>query len=212
MLEIVPAILEENWQEIEKKINLVKPFAKTIQIDVVDGKFAPYKTFLDPRPFAKYSKDYLLEVHLMVENPMTYLKPFAEAGFKRFIGHVESLSQLADQEEFVAQGQLLGEIGLAIDVSTDINSVKVPLNDLDCLLIMLVKAGSSGQQFNLVSIEKIKQLRAKTQINIEVDGGVNAESIVRSKDAGATVFSVNSFLFKNGNPESQYEILKKALS
>jgi len=154
MYEIIPAILEESWQQIERKINLVKSFARTIQIDIIDGKFVPFRTFLDPKPFTKYSKDYFLELHLMVENPLIYLKPFADVGFRRFIGHVEALPQLADQEEFIAQGHLLGEVGLAIDNSTDTDSIKIPLDNLDCLLIMLVKAGSSGQQFDLIALKK----------------------------------------------------------
>lgn len=211
MYEIIPAILEENWQQIERKIDLVKSFARTIQIDIIDGKFVPFQTFLDPKPFAKYSKDYFLELHLMVENPLIYLEPFANVGFRRFIGHVEALPQLADQEEFVVQGHLFGEVGLAIDNSTDINSIKIPLDNLDCLLVMLVKAGSSGQQFNLTTLEKIKQLRAKTRIAIEVDGGINLESTVKAKEAGATRFSVNSFLFKKNNPYERYNLLKKCL-
>jgi ribulose-phosphate 3-epimerase len=207
MLEIIPAILEKDWQGIERKINLVKPFAHTIQIDIIDGKFAPFKTFLDPESFVKYSKDFFLELHLMVENPLVYLKPFAKAGFKRFIAHVESLPQLADQDEFIAQGRLFGEIGLALDDSTGIDSLKIPLSNLDCLLVMLVKAGSSGQHFNLANIEKIRQLRAKTQIPIEVDGGVNPESIISAKEAGANRFSVNSFLYSAQNPQESYNLL-----
>lgn len=212
MFEIIPAILEKDWESIEKKINLVKSFAKTIQIDIVDGKFISPQTFLDPKPFSKYSKDFFFELHMMVENPVSYLKPFAEVGFKRFIAHVEALPELVDQKEFVTQGKLFGEVGIAIDSKTDINLVKIPLGDLNCLLVMLVKAGSSGQKFDLAAIEKIKQLRAKTQIKIEVDGGINLESIVKAKEAGANRFSVNSFLFNAhppaGGPQEQYNLLK----
>jgi ribulose-phosphate 3-epimerase len=207
MVEIIPAILEKDWQGLERKINLVKSFASTIQIDIIDGEFAPFKTFLDSKPFAKYSKDLFLELHLMVKNPLNYLKPFAESGFKRFIAHVEALPQLDDQEEFIAQGKIFGEVGLALDDLTGIDSLKIPLNNLDCLLVMLVKAGSSGQHFNLANIEKIKQLREKTQIAIEADGGINLESIVKAKEAGATRFSVNSFLYSAQSPQERYNLL-----
>jgi ribulose-phosphate 3-epimerase len=215
MLEIIPAILEKDWQNIERKINLVKSFAKTIQIDLIDGKFLPQQTFLDPKPFAKSCWDYFMELHLMVENPLDYIKPFADVGFKRFIAHVEALPGLEDQENFIKQGKLFGEVGLAIDKSTDISSVKVPLSSLDCLLIMLVKAGSSGQTFDVNVLEKIKQLKARTQIPIEVDGGINLESATKAKESGATRFSVNSFLFKAnppvGGPKGNYNLLKKSL-
>jgi ribulose-phosphate 3-epimerase len=72
----------------------------------------------------------------------------------------------------------------------------------------LVKAGSSGQQFGPECLEKIKQLELKTQTAIEVDGGVNLESAMKAKQAGATRFSVNSFLFKADNIEEQFNLLQ----
>lgn len=220
MVEVIPAILEKNWQDIEKKINLVKAFAKTIQIDLIDGKFLPQQTFLDPKPFVKFSQEIFFELHLMVENPTAYLAPFAKAGFKRFIAHVEALPMLEDQEKFINEGKKLGQVGLAIDKDTDISSVKIPLDNLDCLLVMLVKAGSSGQQYNLECLEKIKMLKssertffngggaAQHDMEIEVDGGINLESIAKAKEAGATRFSVNSFLFKANSLEGQFNLLK----
>ena len=212
-MEIIPGILEKQWTEIERKIELVKPFAKTIHIDIIDGKFAPNTTFLDFSPFAKYtfpSSGHALffEVHLMVEEPINYLKPFSDVGFRRFLGHIEKMS---DQIEFVAQAQLLGEVGLAIDAPSSIDELEVPLDDLDCLLIMTVKAGFSGQEFIRNSIDKIKSIRSKTQIPIEVDGGINDQTIVDAVKAGANRFVATSFIFKNENPSSQHQLLENCL-
>lgn len=202
--EIIPGILEKEWSEIEKKLELVKPFAKSIHVDLLDGKFAPNTTFLDPKPFAKYADDFLLEVHLMVDNPISYLKPFAEAGFKRFIGHIE---KMPNQEEFVAQGQLLGEVGLAVDGKTSIDEIRVPLDDLDNILIMTINAGFSGQEFMQATLEKIKAIRSKSTMPIEVDGGINDKTIVLAKNAGANRFAATSFIYKE-NPSSQFKILE----
>ena len=79
MCDIVPGILEKTWEDVEAKIKLLSPFAKSLHIDVIDGKFVNNLTFLDPAPFAKYKDQFLLEVHLMVEEPVNYLKPFAAA-------------------------------------------------------------------------------------------------------------------------------------
>lgn len=208
MFEIIPGILEKDWESIERKIELVRPFARTIHIDILDGKFAPNTTFLDPEPFAKYAKDIFFELHMMVEEPINYLKPWAEAGIKRFIGHVEKMS---DQEEFVAQGQLLGEVGLAIDGPTSIDSIKVPLDDLDYLLIMTAKAGFSGQTFTPEYLEKVKTIRSQSgTIPIEVDGGINDSTIVQARNVGANRFLATSFIFK-GDPFSQYKILENAI-
>lgn len=204
-IEIIPGVLEQDWDAIEKKIELVKPFAKSIHIDLLDGKFAPNTTWMDPQPFKKYSDELLFEVHLMVENPLQYLKPFAEAGFKRFIGQIEHMK---DIEEFVAQGELLGEVGLALDTDTAVDKITVSYEDLDFLFVMTVKAGFSRQSFLPEMLEKVKQIRQKsTFIPIEIDGGVSDATILQAKEAGATRFVSTGFLFGDSHPHEQYKKL-----
>lgn len=209
MFEIIPGILEKEWREIEAKLEIIKPFAETVHIDIIDGKFADNLTFLDPSPFQEYSEDFLLELHMMVDNPIQYLKPFADAGFKRFIGHIEKMS---DPVEFVAQGQLLGEVGIAIDGPTNIDSLKnLNLNDLDCLTVMCIKAGMSGQKFQPDLLKKIRKLKNSfPYLQIEADGGINDSTILNAKKSGATRFIANSFLF-NGNPEENFRHLQSLL-
>jgi len=216
MYEIIPGILENEWNKIERKIEIVKPFAKSIHIDIIDGKFVPDTTFLDPVPFVRYSQKLFLELHMMVENPIQYLELYAKAGFRRFIGHIE---KMPDQEEFVAQGQLLGEVGLAIDGPTQINQIQVPLDDLDNILIMTIKAGFSGQAFNVEYAKKIQQLRNEIlplrqaqgqndKLVFEVDGGINDQTIIQAKNAGATRFAATSAIYKSPNPPLvQYQTL-----
>src|SRR6185437_13335398 len=161
MFEIIPSPGTENksWVEIQQKIDAVKPFVRTIHIDVCDGKFAPNTTFSDPEPFRNYIKDMaisrsgwvsedkgiLFEVHLMVEDPISQLKKWADVGFTRFIGQIE---KMPNQEEFVAEAQLLGEVGLAVDGPTSLENVKVSYEDLDVILFFTAdKAGYSGQSF-----------------------------------------------------------------
>lgn len=223
MLEVIPGILEKEWNEIERKIEIVRGFAKTastsnvaranaapvIHIDIIDGKFAPNTTFIDPAPFAKYSSEIFFELHMMVENPIQYLKPFADAGFKRFLGHIE---MMPDQVEFVAQAQLLGEVGLAVDGQTNLSAIKVPYEDLDEILIMSIKAGASGQMFNPEYLKKVETLRqAHGDIKIGIDGGINYETIKQAKNAGATRFISTSFMFGSQDPLSQFNLLIKCL-
>ena len=203
MFEIIPGILEKDFAEIEKKIESVKGFAKTIHIDIIDGKFAPNTTFLDPKPFTKYTNDFLFEVHLMVDEPINYLDSFAAAGFKRFLGQVEKMSS---QEDFVAKGELLGEVGLALDVNTPLESLKADYQDLDCVLVMSVKAGFSSQEFMPEILEKVKMIREKSQLPAEVDGGINDTIIIRALNYGANRFVTTSFLF-SGDPLTNYQKL-----
>lgn len=203
--EVIPGILEQEWVEIQKKIEIVMPFAKTIHIDLLDGKFAPNTTFIDPGPFAKYTKDIFFEVHMMVENPLQYLASFKQAGFKRFIGHIEKMPDVA---EFVAEAQLVGEVGLAIDTATPIQNVTISYDDLDVLFVMTVNAGYSRQEFQPAMLQKVKEIRSKSAtIPIEIDGGVSDTTIVAARQAGATRFVTTKFVYDTKNPEGQYKTL-----
>ena len=204
MNEIIPGILEKEWSEIERKLELLRPFAKTVHIDIIDGKFVDNLTFLDPTPFKKYSEDFLLEVHMMVEEPIEYLKAWSNAGFKRFLGHIEMMS---DPTEFIAQGQLLGEVGLALDGPTEIDVLeKINLENLDSLLIYTSeKVGFSGPELNDSRLEKIRKIRRMNKfIPIEVDGGINAESILKARQAGANSFVSTSYLFGSQNVQDTF--------
>ena len=208
MNEVIPSPGTENksWEEIEEKINLVKPFARTLHIDVLDGQFAPNTTFSDASKFIDHTRDTLFEVHLMVNDPLKYLKDWADAGFQRFIGQIE---KMPDPVEFVAQGQLLGAVGLAIDGPTNLDVLgDINLNDLDCLLIMTINAGFSGQEFKFEMLEKIREIRKKyPHLSIEVDGGINDKTIIEAKNAGANRFVTTSALYNAGNIIEEFKKL-----
>lgn len=205
MVKIIPGILEKTWEEIEIKIKLLAPFAKTLHIDIADGIVANNITFLDPKPFVKYKDQFLLEVHMMVEEPIRYLQSFYDAGFKRFIGHVE---KMGSQEEFVAKGQLLGEVGLSLDGPTPIEAIKVSYDDLDVLHCYISeKIGFAGPPMLPERLEKVKLLRSKSNIPIEVDGGVKDTTIEQIKNAGATRFVSTSFISSAQDPQAAYNKL-----
>lgn len=208
-MEIIPGILEQSWEEIEKKLAVIKPFSRTVHIDLLDGKFAPNTTWLDPEPFARYSKDFFFELHMMVEEPIDYLDPWAEVGIQRFIGQVEKMS---DQEAFVREvrsGKC--EVGLAVDAKTRPEAITVDYGDLDFLFAMTVKAGFSHQSFLPEALEKVRYFRGKTDLPIEVDGGINDKTIFEAKNAGATRFISTGFLFKSEDPALAYKRLSSCL-
>jgi ribulose-phosphate 3-epimerase len=211
MYEIIPSpgTADKTFEEIEKKLNAVKGIAKTVHIDVIDGKFADNKTFADPSPFKQYAEDFILEIHLMVEEPINYVKQWADAGARRFIGQIEKMH---DQVKFVADTQLLGEVGLALDLQTPVDHIKVPFIDLDSVLVMGVKAGFSGQAFNEDAMVKVKELRDKTDVPIEVDGGINERTIHIARTLGADRFVASSFLFDIGeSPQAQLRLLENSI-
>ncbi|KKQ74970.1 MAG: Ribulose-phosphate 3-epimerase [Candidatus Woesebacteria bacterium GW2011_GWB1_38_5b] len=204
---IIPAILEKSFEEIEKKIEITRQFSKKVHIDFIDGKFAKNTTFFDPSHFKKYSNDLDLEAHLMVDEPVQYLTPLSQAGFKRIIGHVE---KMGDQVDFIAKAEVLGAVGLALDLETPISEIEVSYDDLDLILLMSVKAGESGQIFDEGVVSKIKKLRSLYLGEIEMDGGINDKTLSLAKQAGATTFCTTSFIFTD-DPWGQFKKLVSLL-
>lgn len=209
MCDILPGILEQDFAAIEQKLQTVAPFAKAVHVDLLDGKFAPNTTLLDPAPFAKYAKEIFFEVHMMVEDPLSYVDAFAKAGFRRFVGHVEHMES---QEAFVAKVQQAGEVGLALDVGSTRAAIHVPLIDLDAILVMTVKAGFSHQSFLPEQLRFVTELAREAKTVIEVDGGVNNETLQQAKQAGASRFVSTGFLFKAPDARAQYHKLEEACS
>lgn len=203
MNEVIPGINEVEWNEIERKLNTVLPFAKTVHIDLMDGIFVPRKTFDNPQAFAPFTNRALFEVHMMVNNPTEQLKSWAEAGFERFLGHIE---MMPDPVEFIVQAQQYGAVGLAVDGPTSLDTLNpLNLNDLDCLLVMTIKAGESGRVFQEELLEKVKKIKeTHGYLPVEVDGGINNETIVAAKEAGASRFITTSALFGAQNVEEEY--------
>jgi ribulose-phosphate 3-epimerase len=204
MHNVIPGILEKDWSEIERKLTVVRHFSKTVHIDFLDGKFCEETSFMDFQPFAKYKEDFLLEAHLMVENPTQYIRQLAAVGFKRFIGHIEKMQ---DIDEFIAEGQIFGEVGLALDIDTPVSVLSIPFDDIDVILVMAAKAGKSGQAFSQSALLKIQDLRKRTIVPIEIDCGINEESIIAARVSGANRFVADSFIFESADPLNSFEKL-----
>lgn len=209
MNQIIPGILEKDWNSIETKLNQILTFTNVAHIDIIDGKFVDNKTFLDPTPFKNYADRIFLEVHMMVEEPAEYIGAFAGAGFRRFIGHVEKMS---DQQEFVDLAKKFGEVALALDGPTHIQHIKIPFEDLNSILIYTShKVGFSGPPLMDDRLDKVRHLKKLTNIPIEVDGGINDRTIVRAHAAGASRFVATSFIWNSEKPAEQLKILTELL-
>lgn len=216
-IKVVPGILEKDFEEVRKKVNLVYPFVDTIQIDLEDGKFVPIKTFLDPGlfreltskksfDFAQDDKPVAFELHMMVSEPGEIVKDWVEAGFKRVIGHIEGILQPMD---FLTKVKAMGvQVGLAVDYNARVSMLENYLEFMDFALVMTVRAGFSGQEFMAETLDKVKWLRERRpNMDIEVDGGINVETAKMAKEAGANIFVSTSYIF-NGNIKENIEKLK----
>ncbi len=206
MVEVIPAILEKEFSEIEKKIRLVESLVNWVQIDIADNTLVPNMTFLDPTPFSALNTSLQLELHMMVKDPLMYLERFTDAGFKRFFAHVEG----DFIEEYIGKCLKLGvEVGLAIDGPTDFGRIHKYIDDIDCILVMAIEAGESGRPFREDTIDKIKKIReADIEIPIAVDGAMDGVNVAKVVAAGATRINSNSYIFNSPDVKMAVEKLR----
>lgn len=213
MLEIIPAILTNDPKELKEKIRAVEGLVKRIQIDIVDGVFANNRTIsLDA--VANIDTSLLLDIQLMTKEPADWVERAVRALADRVIGHIEMMS---DQSEFIGKVTETGEkVGLAIDLPTPVSALDpVVLNNLDVVLVMSVKAGFGGQDFQEPALEKVTELLSyrvnnNCKYRICVDGGINEENIAKVRRAGADEIVIGHSLFTSADVAQRIEELKKA--
>ena len=209
MVEIIPGILEKEWEMIEERLRLVTGLVEWVQIGFADNTMVPNTTFLDFSRFSLLPQSPQLEAHLMVSQPEKYIKAAADAGFKRLIAHVEA----HDPRVFLDQVKYEHvEVGIGIDGPTEFETVEPFLEEVDFVEVMMVEAGFSGGAFLPECVEKIKSIRSYLpDVPIEVSGGMTDKTARLVREAGATRLVANSFLFKSpANIRAALESLKGA--
>lgn len=168
-----------------------------IHFDVMDGAFVEQITYGSPvLKCVRKATDMFLDVHLMVNDPMSQIKFFAEAGADLISFHLESSSSAVQTLELIRSFGV--KSALAIKPGTAAEEVYPLLSLCDMVLVMTVEPGYGGQAFIPETLEKIRQLReyAGSDLDIEVDGGINAKTAPLVKEAGANVLVAGTGLFK----------------
>ena len=174
--------------------------ADMYHLDVMDGLFVKNQTvdytYLEQ---LKMSSVLLFDVHLMVQYPTKVISKYAKAGANILTIHQEAF---ANDKVFIKALKSIRELGMmagiAVDVDTDIKVIEPFLKYCDLVLVMCVKAGKGGQEFNEEALKKIKALRKlDSRILIEVDGGINAETGAKCIKAGADILVAGSYIYNN---------------
>ncbi|MFH1537003.1 MAG: ribulose-phosphate 3-epimerase [Patescibacteria group bacterium] len=198
MPEVRPAILEENFEEVKKRIEQVRPFVKRVHIDIMDGEFVPNTTFNEPEKLEGI--DIEIVPHLMVRHPVFEIKKWDLPNVKEIIVHFEAIQNL---DEVVSAAKTIDKkIGIAINPSTSTYDIKDNLDKFSMVLVMGVEPGFSGQAFNNDVLEKIRILKEiNPDMPVEVDGGVDMTTKDQILRAGADILSANSAIFKADNIE-----------
>jgi len=197
---LVASVLPADFSELGQQVKqLEKAGVDRIQWDVMDGRFVPNLTF-GPDVIAANRRHVSLdfEVHLMVDDPEPMLPRWVEAGCEIVIVHAEATRHLLDTLSAVRD--LGARVGVALNPATPLEGVTNVLHLTDLLLVMTVDPGFGGQQYLAGMEPKIAAARAEIdhrglQVELEVDGGINAATIGAAARAGATVFCAGSALF-----------------
>lgn len=207
-VKISPSILASDYANLQSELERIST-SDLIHVDVMDGHFVPNISIGAPVTAAcKKVCDVPFDVHLMISNPLDYAEDFAKAGADIICFHSECDS---DTEETINKILSLGKkAGLAIKPATPIDEVVKYLDKLSMVLVMTVEPGFGGQSFMESTMPKVEAIRKiNPDIDIEVDGGINAETIKIAAKAGANVFVAGSAVFKSKNPAETIAILRK---
>ena len=210
MAEIIPAIIPKNINDLKEKLEKVRRIARFIQIDVIDGKFAPrrgwpygegdkesFEKIISEKEGLPFWEDFDFEADLMIEKPEEAIDNFIKAGFTRLIIHIESTNNM---EKIIYRARELGtSVCIAENIQTPIEELEKWIDQVDGVQLMGVsRIGFQGEPFDEGVIPKIKYLRERhPDLIISIDGGVSLQTAPRLISAGANRLVAGSAIFES---------------
>ena len=213
MIKVAPSILSANFAKMGEDVQMLNESgADWIHFDVMDGHFVPNITFgpgmcAAVRPLTTLP----LDVHLMVSDPAFWVEPFHQAGADWLSIHAETDKNAVQTLEKIRS---LGmKAGIVLNPATPVDLAEPLLPYCDLVLLMSVNPGFGGQAFMPFVLEKIKALRSmvdalRLPIEIEVDGGINPETAMLCREAGASVLVAGNAVFSAENPADMIRRLR----
>ena len=197
-----PSILAADFAELAEEVRRAeRGGAELVHFDAMDNHFVPNLT-IGPVVTASLAEavDLPLDAHLMVDNPDNLIRPFAEAGVVSITVQPEVVTHLHRTLEMIRDGDC--EAGVALNPTTPPEFIEWALPYLDYVLVMSVNPGFGGQAFIPEMVEKVRRLKEMTDLPVEVDGGITAETAPLMVEAGAQVVVAGSAVYK-GDPATE---------
>lgn len=214
MIQIAPSILSADFSKISDAVKIAEESGSdVIHVDVMDGHFVPNLTFGPQLVASLREKTSLpLDVHLMVDNPRSFIPLFAKAGADWISVHVEASVHL--HKDITLIKEYGKKAGLALNPATPLPLMNEILEELDFVLLMTVNPGWGGQEFIQSCHSKISRLRSwireqKLEIPIQIDGGVSLSNMEELIKDGADILVVGSAVFGEKNPREAITKMKK---
>ena len=213
MSELSPSILAANFNRLGADIKAVEDESiDMLHVDVMDGMFVPSISFGMPViESIRKESNMFFDVHLMVEEPLRYIKEFVDAGADGITVHVEACEDLKKTIDEIKKHGV--KTAVAVNPATDIERVYDVLDDLDMVLVMSVNPGFGGQKLMPETLEKVKKLveereKRSLKFKIEMDGGINSKNIEEVVAAGVDVIVAGTAVF-SGDISNNIKHLKE---
>ncbi|MCI5728703.1 MAG: ribulose-phosphate 3-epimerase [Clostridia bacterium] len=210
-MKIAPSMLACDFTRMGEEVRrITRAGADWVHLDVMDGGFVPNISF-GPAVIAALRKetDLPFDVHLMIQQPLFYIPHFAKAGADLITFHVESESPVRETLQAIHKAGC--RAGLVLKPGTPAQAVKEYLPDCDLVLIMTVEPGFGGQAFMADMMPKVRAIKSwAPQMTVEVDGGINKETIRLCAESGADVAVAGTSVFRAPDAGKMMEELKAA--
>ena len=211
---VAPSLLACDFGRLAEEIGKVEAAgADWLHVDVMDGHFVPNLTIGPVMVEAiRRCSRIPLDVHLMLEHPEQYVKPFLDAGAHYLTVHVEATGLRSEsllRKTLEEIRRLGGRAGLSLRPRTNAEALKPFLDRLDLVLVMTVEPGFGGQAFMPEMVPKVRQLREWFPGELAVDGGINAQTGALCREAGANVLVAGTYVFRSASYKDAISSLKR---
>ncbi len=191
MSSIIPSIIAKNQKELDQHLAKLKGLVSEVQLDIMDGQFVREKSNWFPFTLPN---NFTYQAHLMVDDPEAWITN----NITKIQTIIAPIERVEDPKALIhIMRKKKYKIGFALNPETPAAAIIPYLKDIDVLLIMTVHPGKYGSTFLPQTLEKVEQLAKIFRGTIQLDGGMNPETIRQGEKAGATAFTVGSYLQKS---------------